>query len=303
MLLTLGIGVVAAITIPNLVQNSQNRELVSGLKKTYNTLTNGFKQSEVLLGKTTDIPYLTEREISGTTEREKYISYLTYDIKTMDNCEYDICLPDGQTITVGEIDTSCTTQASGSAWQLKHTCAILQVDVNGRKNPNKDAKDRYELAMTRYGIYPLGDKSDCSGLDCSAYTLANNKIYDGAITEREITIADCSSNQTLVNGTCANLSCLSGQKADNHQCVDLNCPLGQKVSGNTCVAMTNDDCSSNQALVNGKCTTLSCGSKEKIENHACVANYCVLGSYYTNRDSCVCGTWTQGPGGYVCRGY
>ncbi|RAI14912.1 MAG: hypothetical protein DKM22_05330, partial [Candidatus Melainabacteria bacterium] len=48
-LLTLGIiGVVAAITIPNLVQNSQNRELVSGLKKTYNTLTNGFKQSEVL---------------------------------------------------------------------------------------------------------------------------------------------------------------------------------------------------------------------------------------------------------------
>lgn len=248
MLLTLGIiGVVAAITIPNLVQNSQNRELVSGLKKTYNTLTNGFKQSEVLLGKTTDIPYLTEREISGTTDREKYISYLTYDIKTMDNCEYDICLPDGQTITVGEIDTSCTTQASGSAWQLKHTCAILQVDVNGRKNPNKDAKDRYELAMTRYGIYPLGDKTDCSGLDCSAYTLANNKIYDGAITEREITIADCSSNQTLVNGTCANLSCLSGQKADNHQCVaDLtNC---SSKTGNTC-----DTCASGYQRINGGC--------------------------------------------------
>ena len=123
-----------------------------------------------------------------------------------------------------------------------------------------------------------------------------------AITEREITIADCSSNQTLVNGACVALSCPAGQKADNHQCVaDLtNC---SSKTGNTCVAMTNDDCSSNQALVNGKCTTLSCGSKEKIENHACVANYCVLGSYYTNRDSCVCGTWTQGPGGYVCRGY
>ncbi len=241
-LLTLGIiGVVAAITIPNLVQNSQNRELVSGLKKTYNTLTNGFKQSEVLLGKTTDIPYLTEREISGTTDREKYISYLTYDIKTMDNCEYDICLPDGQTITVGEIDTSCTTQASGSAWQLKHTCAILQVDVNGKKNPNKDAKDRYELAMTRYGIYPLGDKTDCSGLDCSAYTLANNKIYDGAITEREITIADCSSNQTLVNGACVALSCPAGKKADNHQCVDLNCGSEFYPSGNKCEKLKDDE--------------------------------------------------------------
>ena len=76
--------------------------------------------------------------------------------------------------------------------------------------------------MTRYGIYPLGDKSDCSGLDCSAYTLANNKIYDGAITEREITIADCSSNQTLVNGTCANLSCDLYKKADNHQCVSMS---------------------------------------------------------------------------------
>lgn len=133
MLLTLGIiGVVAAITIPNLVQNSQNRELVSGLKKTYNTLTNGFKQSEVLLGKTTDIPYLTEREISRTTERE-------------------------------------------------------------------------------------------------------------------ITIADCSSNQTLVNGTCANLSCLSGQKADNHQCVaDLtNC---SSKTGSTC-----DTCASVYQRINGGC--------------------------------------------------
>ena len=101
--------------------------------------------------------------------------------------------------------------------------------------------------MTRYGIYPLGDKSDCSGLDCSAYTLANNKIYDGAITEREITIADCSSNQTLVNGTCANLSCLSGQKADNHQCVaDLtNC---SSKTGNTC-----DTCASGYQRINGGC--------------------------------------------------
>ena len=101
--------------------------------------------------------------------------------------------------------------------------------------------------MTRYGIYPLGDKSDCSGLDCSAYTLANNKIYDGAITEREITIADCSSNQTLVNGMCANLSCLSGQKADNHQCVaDLtNC---SSKTGNTC-----DTCASGYQRINGGC--------------------------------------------------
>ena len=78
--------------------------------------------------------------------------------------------------------------------------------------------------MTRYGIYPLGDKTDCSGLDCSAYTLANNKIYDGAITEREITIADCSSNQTLVNGVCENISnCKGGRVAQNHTC---ECPQG-----------------------------------------------------------------------------
>ena len=95
--------------------------------------------------------------------------------------------------------------------------------------------------MTRYGIYPLGDKTDCSGLDCSAYTLANNKIYDGAITEREITIADCSSNQTLVNGACVALSCPAGKKADNHQCVDLNCDSGFYPSGNKCEKLKDDE--------------------------------------------------------------
>ena len=247
-LLTLGIiGVVAAITIPNLVQNSQNRELVSGLKKTYNTLTNGFKQSEVLLGKTTDIPYLTEREISGTTEREKYISYLTYDIKTMDNCEYDICLPDGQTITVGEIDTSCTTQASGSAWQLKHTCAILQVDVNGRKNPNKDAKDRYELAMTRYGIYPLGDKTDCSGLDCSAYTLANNKIYDGLL--------ECGDGYKNSNGTCTTVDIANCKTYDGATCT--GCKDGNYLNGSGTCSTLPENCTA--ANKNGKCSSCEDG--------------------------------------------
>ena len=44
-LITLGIiGVVAALTIPNLMQNAQNKDLVSGYLKVHNTLSNALKE-------------------------------------------------------------------------------------------------------------------------------------------------------------------------------------------------------------------------------------------------------------------
>ena len=48
-LLTIGIlGVIAVMTVPTLMQNSQNKELVSKYLKTNNVLTNAYKEAEAV---------------------------------------------------------------------------------------------------------------------------------------------------------------------------------------------------------------------------------------------------------------
>lgn len=57
-LITLGIiGVVAAITIPTLMQNSQDKEKITALKKTYSTLSQAFSMAKAENGDPTNWDY------------------------------------------------------------------------------------------------------------------------------------------------------------------------------------------------------------------------------------------------------
>ncbi|MBQ9688564.1 type II secretion system protein, partial [bacterium] len=164
-LITLGIiGVVATLTIPNLMQNTRNKELVSSYLKMHTTLSNAFKETEAVNG-------MYVKKMDEVTFKEYFESHL----KKLSTCEdYDVCLTDGSKFNYGTYAEGCPTG----------TCMELTVDTNGNRMPNKSGKDIFTMLVTDRGIKALGESNMCeTGLDCGAYILANHKLYDGTIDE------------------------------------------------------------------------------------------------------------------------
>ena len=164
-LLAIGIlGVVAAITIPALIQHTNRKDWMTALKKSYTILSEGFKQTEALNGKI------------ASWEEEEFYSNFIEGFKVSKSCEGSSCLPnevylnesgftspensksyvlaDGQAISLSLTDTSCAT-AVGS---LEGICGNVFIDVNGEKGPNTMGKDFFGFYVTKEGIIPYGSK-------------------------------------------------------------------------------------------------------------------------------------------------
>ena len=147
-LLTIGIiGIVATLTIPQLIQKSNDKELVSGFLKTHSVLFNAFKQAEVL----------GDTRVSKIANIGEFKTFFESHLKTLGTCDSDVCLADG---AVYDYDATyysgCTHVAPGAISALKESCLKIVVDVNGTKGPNKPGKDIYNLWVTTSGIYPEG---------------------------------------------------------------------------------------------------------------------------------------------------
>ena len=164
-LLAIGIlGVVAAITIPALIQHTNRKDWMTALKKSYTILSEGFKQTEALNGKI------------ASWEEEEFYSNFIEGFKVSKSCEGSSCLPnevylnesgftspensksyvlaDGQAISLSLTDTNCAT-AVGS---LEGICGNVFIDVNGEKGPNTMGKDFFGFYVTKEGIIPYGSK-------------------------------------------------------------------------------------------------------------------------------------------------
>lgn len=183
-LITLGIiGVVAAMTIPSLIQGQQEKAIVAALKKTFSTLSNaytlavqengtpdawGFNTSNGLAGRAPTLdklkPYLSV--IKDCTDGSagcwttgvgyRYLKPTGNDSPYDSNTNYPkLKLADG-TLLFGLVDSvDCTTQR-GNSLALQNVCAHIFVDVNGYNKPNQWGKDTFEFYITKYGIVPLG---------------------------------------------------------------------------------------------------------------------------------------------------
>lgn len=183
-LITLGIiGVVAAVTMPTLIQKQNEKATVTALKKFYSTISQAYLMAKEEYG-TPDMWFNGEQ--GGTVEgadvlSEKFTKYM----KVTKNCHGDIgCFPDvvykgidGKEINnrnrATETISKMLTAEGWSVYFFSYSGATplymgkgvlekvygqINVDINGFKNPNVIGKDLFQFYICENGIIPTGSQ-------------------------------------------------------------------------------------------------------------------------------------------------
>ncbi len=201
-LITLGIiGVVAALTIPNLMKNFQNVQYVSGLKKAYTIGTQALKSLTADMGCADDIVCtgLFGSTIPISTFGNEYVKYFRiakncktssdlgcwssktytyYDGSNKDayyqndaggSNSYTFLTADGMSIFLksNSLDgCSSPTYSNNRTNDMTVACGELRVDINGPKEPNLLGRDAFWFFITNGNglkLYPCGGSDDKHG--------------------------------------------------------------------------------------------------------------------------------------------
>jgi len=183
-LITLGIiGVVAALTIPTLIQNANEKATVSRLKKVYSTLSSAYtlaiqeNGTPENWGLTVDgagakkfmdmlVPYLSVVANCDTgggcfPARTFWRDYTYNDLNTVTFIA-KAKLNDGTIFFTQISSADCTKVRTDNVQniQLNSACAVLGVDINGSKGPNRASQDFFYFVATKYGITPVGTSDE-----------------------------------------------------------------------------------------------------------------------------------------------
>lgn len=212
-LITLGIiGVVAAMTLPNIIAGYEKKSTITSLKKSYTVLNQAFKQSEIDNGESINWeigsfnateyfakywkPYLKILHICDTAEECGYTSNTPWyhSNGAMDGIHVilkswreSVILADGSFMSgftyAGMYDNP---EEHNKEEYTQGASSQILVDINGGKKPNKFGRDVfYFVRVNGKGVLPYGyndddeiiDK-DCSknsfGYKCAAKIIKNN---------------------------------------------------------------------------------------------------------------------------------
>ena len=197
------IGVIAAATIPTLINNTKKQEYVAGLKKANSVLSQAlYKMTENNAYPVGDFSYLNENNFidefakvvstvkkcntfaacfdknnSGTANRYKYLSNVTPYTSISDG--KSVITSDGQMYSFSE---------GGGVYGLSpedenNSIGRIVVDINGADNPNRYGYDLFFFyIIENKGIVPAGSysSSECNksseGITCAARVLRENAI-------------------------------------------------------------------------------------------------------------------------------
>jgi prepilin-type N-terminal cleavage/methylation domain-containing protein len=194
-LITLGIiGVVAALTIPTLMQSADERATVTALKKSYSTLSQAYTMAVKDNGSPESwfpthfgyhpelvallAPYLNVDKLCidnatssgvGTPGCWPQVVYKWGGLlrgtgaNNYDSDSYPkMRLADGTLIEAQFLDETCSIDYGDTA-ALSSVCAQYFVDVNGFKGPNRWGYDTFAFYLTKYGIIPFGSQQETPG--------------------------------------------------------------------------------------------------------------------------------------------
>ncbi len=164
-LITLAIvGVVAALTLPNLIASYQKKQTVTRLKKAYSVVSQAIQMSEVENGMKDT---WTLDNIHAKTFFNIYLKkYIVY-TKELSPSELDVVSP--RTLLNGQKWSGTTYNPNNSAAHHillpdgvlmtfnKAGGMWIAIDVNGLQKPNQCGKDTFILFFTpQYGLQPFG---------------------------------------------------------------------------------------------------------------------------------------------------
>ena len=190
------IGVIAAITVPTVIQNTQKQEFVSGLKKSYAVLSqatnmiiaeNGSPkksdENDITWANTSDDLFnMYKKHLNNAKECGQAGGCWSYaargelkklDGRTDDNWDKssvrNLILADGTYVMMWTVNlTAC------------NPCAWMHVDVNGDKKPNTIGRDVFSFLLRENGLLP-SSANDCNtttgrGLGCTAKVLREGEM-------------------------------------------------------------------------------------------------------------------------------
>lgn len=195
------IGVIAALTIPALISNSQKQMYAEGLKKAYTNFSSVSKSIQAdynSVGKI-DRTGLFDVSTTNTTLGSEIVKYfkiaqncdttgstcwenynLHYDgsgntstIKT--NSYYKFVTVDGMSWAISNYSDNCTTDSSSAITPnpLENVCFMALMDVNGYRGPNRAGRDVFVLRVTKDGsVYVAGTVLDSSTYSANCNTSA-----------------------------------------------------------------------------------------------------------------------------------
>ena len=208
------IGVVAALTIPNLNQSTGDREKVARVKKAYSNLNDAFGRATAVYGPieewfindNTNSAYSARvatrvadfLKISKNCEFEEEgcmassYSYLTTANTISLNSFYKILLADGMAFSflMSSKDCSNSDYALSSDSPIAKVCGFVRVDIDGSKGVNTNGKDLFGFYITAEGIYPWGGQNTVEaegadalvehcfsdGMDCAGWVIETGNM-------------------------------------------------------------------------------------------------------------------------------
>lgn len=206
-LITLGIiGVVAAMTLPSLINNAKDKAIIAQLKKSYSVLSQA-----LLLAKNEheDYVYWNIVDYDMNSTKEIY-NYLRPHMKVLKECEnksgcwaqvidlknsninstagmgdsvYNFTLVDGVNVSMNIYSSESDRTLYGVTDFPLSPFLGFWVDVNGDKKPNQLGRDVFLFILTTRGLTPAGIDSTIS--DCArgknGYMCASKVLNEGKI--------------------------------------------------------------------------------------------------------------------------
>ena len=171
------------MTIPTLINKTNNQEAVSRLKKTYSALSqatnkiisdNGLPRADIggwanSYENVFDLykKYLSvakECKVGTTCSDKSYLQFNGNSFKNFSSTRNVLVLSDGTLFSISGSDSpssDCSNSVAGS----KNFCLGMYVDINGEKGPNFVGRDTFAFVLKENGLYPAG---------CDIDNLCNN---------------------------------------------------------------------------------------------------------------------------------
>ncbi|MBR6162921.1 hypothetical protein IKQ26_03390 [bacterium] len=192
------IGVIAAITVPTLINKTNNQEYVSKLKKAYSTLAQATNLIIAEEGPATEWATsrsnvfnlyqkkLVNAKVCGTSSeclpQGGFYKKLNGDIDTYNvssEAYHKLVLSDGVQIIFSDATNLCNINFGYT--ENPQYCAKIFIDINGAKKPNTMGRDYFGFALKKNSLVPMGCEPSAN-CETSAGSICTCKVLrEGAI--------------------------------------------------------------------------------------------------------------------------
>ena len=193
-LITLGIiGVVAAMTMPSLIQNYQKKQTVVQLKKVYNVIANALQFAKSEHGDTELWEIGTDNNIQASSDfaSEYLIPYLNviktcgtdtsggcaYELKTLSDADFTSLLTNSTRFILNDGTLVFVSTSVNPPESTFPKLINIDVDINGFKKPNKMGRDYFRFAValeTTQDMYKPTGRLNASGQSQTRETITGS---------------------------------------------------------------------------------------------------------------------------------